>query len=79
VERFRLVDETMVSFTHDQVLPWLLPGVAPTHQRAEVLAIGVVSFTRGLIGSKRILWDQASLTAQLGFPLVVGAVPGVVS
>ncbi len=41
VDRFRLVDETTVSFTHDQEMPWLLPGVAPTHARAEVLAIAV--------------------------------------
>jgi len=27
VDRFRLVDETKVSFTHDRGLPWLLPGV----------------------------------------------------
>jgi hypothetical protein len=29
VDRFHLVDETTVSFTHDQELPWLLPGVNP--------------------------------------------------
>jgi carboxymethylenebutenolidase len=68
VDRFRLVDETMVSFTHDRELPWLLPGVGPTGRRAEVLAITVVGFERGLIGSQRILWDHATLTAQLGIP-----------
>ncbi len=65
VDRFRLVDETTVSFTHDRELPWLLPGVSPTHRRAEVLAIAVVSFQRGRISSQRILWDHATLTAQL--------------
>ena len=39
VDRWRLVDETTVSFTHDRELPWLLPGVEPTFRRAEVLAI----------------------------------------
>ena len=47
VDRWRLVDETTVSFTHDRVLPWLLPGVEPTFRRAEVLAIAVVGFERG--------------------------------
>jgi carboxymethylenebutenolidase len=65
VDRFRLVDETSVAFTHDRELPWLLPGIGPTHRPAQVLAIAVVSFERGLIGSQRILWDMASLTTQL--------------
>ena len=68
VDRFRLVDEATVSFTHDRELPWLLPGTAPTYRRAEVLAIAVVSFRRGLICAQRILWDHATLTAQLGVP-----------
>jgi carboxymethylenebutenolidase len=68
VDRFRLVDELTVSFTHDQELPWLLPGVAPTSRRAEVLAIAVVAFERKRIRSVRVLWDHATLTAQLGIP-----------
>ena len=68
VDRFHLVDETTVSFTHDQELPWLLPGVAPTRRRAEVLAVAIVGFERGRIRSQRILWDHATLTAQLGVP-----------
>lgn len=66
VDRFRLVDETIVSFTHDRELPWLLPGVAPTQRPAEVLAIAVVAFERGRISSQRVLWDHATLSAQLG-------------
>src|SRR5487761_788347 len=74
VDRFRLVDETTVSFTHDRELPWLLPGTSPTSRRAEVLAIAIVSFQRGRISSQRILWDHATLTAQLGIPSL--AAPG---
>jgi len=66
VDRWRLVDETTVSFTHDRVLPWLLPGIKPTYRRAEVLAIAVVGFERGQIRSQRILWDHVTLAAQLG-------------
>jgi hypothetical protein len=54
------------SFTHDREMPWLLPEVAPTHERAEVLAIAVVSFARGRISSQRVLWDHATLSTQLG-------------
>ena len=66
VDRWRLVDETTVSFTHDRELPWLLPGAEPTFRRAEVLAIAVVGFERARIRSQRILWDHATLAAQLG-------------
>ena len=66
VDRFRLVDETTVSFTHDRELPWLLPGLSPTYRRAEVLAVWIVGFERGRIRSQRILWDHATLAAQLG-------------
>lgn len=75
VDRFRLVDEMTVSFTHDRELPWLLPGIVPTHRRAEVLSIGVVGFERGRIDSVRILWDHATLTSQLGVPHLVAPGP----
>ena len=71
VDRFRLVDETTVAFTHDRELPWLLPGVSPTGRRAEVLTVAVVSYDRGRIRSVRVLWDYATLTAQLGLPAFV--------
>lgn len=64
-DRWRLAQEDMVSFTHDLELPWLLPGVAPTHRRAEVLAISVVTVQRSLITSHRTLWDQTTLLTQL--------------
>jgi len=66
VDRWRLVDETTVSFTHDRELPWLLPGAEPTFRRAEVLAIAVVGFDRTRIRSQRVLWDHATLAGQLG-------------
>jgi carboxymethylenebutenolidase len=56
----------MVSFTHDTELPWLLPGVAPTHRRAEILAVSVMTIERSLVASCRTLWDQTTLMAQLG-------------
>ncbi|MGQ0574426.1 MAG: hypothetical protein ACT4RN_09500 [Pseudonocardia sp.] len=73
-DKFRVVDETTVGFTHDRELPWLLPGAAPTGRRAEVLAVSVVTFrharinahrTSSLISTHRTLWDHATLRAQL--------------
>jgi carboxymethylenebutenolidase len=77
VDRWRLVEETTVSFTHDRALPWLLPGAEPTFRRAEVLAIAVVGFERARIRSQRVLWDHATLAAQLGIvPLAHGTATG---
>ena len=65
VDRWRVADETMVAFTHDRELPWLLPGVAATGRHAEVLAVSVVTVRRSRITSHRTLWDHAALLAQL--------------
>jgi carboxymethylenebutenolidase len=73
VDQRRLAEESMVTFTHDRELPWLLPGVAPTGRQVEVLAISVVSVrhrsragrTTTLIAGHRTLWDQVGLLNQL--------------
>jgi carboxymethylenebutenolidase len=75
VDRWRLVEETTVSFTHDRELSWLLPGAEPTFRRAEVLAIAVAGFHRMKIRSLRVLWDHATLTAQLGITVPVATAP----
>ena len=62
----RGLDEDMVSFTHDRELPWLLPGLAPTGRRAEILAMSVVSVRRSLVTSHRTLRDYHGLLGQLG-------------
>lgn len=68
VDRWRLVDETTVSFTHDRELPWLLPGVAPTGRRADVLAVSICTVRQRRVLGLRVLWDLATLLAQLGLP-----------
>jgi carboxymethylenebutenolidase len=65
-DRWRVAQEDMVSFIHDVELPWLLPGEAPTHHRAEVLAVSVVTIERSLVTSYRTLWDETALRTQLG-------------
>jgi carboxymethylenebutenolidase len=68
VDRFRVVDEERVAFTHDRELPWLLPGVAPTGRRADVLAVSICTVRQGRVLGLRVHWDLATLLAQLGLP-----------
>ena len=69
VDKWRVVDETTVAFTHDRELPWLLPGVAPTGRRAEVAAVSVLGVRSSKVAFQRVLWDHVGLVAQLGVPI----------
>lgn len=62
----RIVDEMVVSFTHDIEVPWVLPGVRPTGRKVTLPLIAVVGFRGGAIDSEHIYWDQATVLAQTG-------------
>lgn len=62
----QVVDELVVSFTHDVVMDALLPGVAPTGKRVSLPHVVVVKFDDGKIAHEHIYWDQASLLVQVG-------------
>ena len=62
----RVIDELVVSFTHDVEMPALLPGIKPTGRKVELPHVVVVGFSDGKIAFERIYWDQASLLAQIG-------------
>ena len=63
----RVVDEIVVSFTHDIEMPAIVPGIAPTGRKASVPFVVIVGFDRnGKIDYEHIYWDQASLLVQLG-------------
>lgn len=62
----QLVDELIVSFTHDVVMDTLLPGVAPTGKHVTLPHVAVVKFVNGRVAHEHIYWDQASLLAQVG-------------
>ena len=68
VDRWRVVDEERVAFTHDRTLPWLLPGVAPTGRRVEALAVSIAVVRVGRLRGLRVLWDLPTLLAGLGLP-----------
>jgi carboxymethylenebutenolidase len=62
----RVVDEVIISFTHDCEMPAILPGVAPTGRKVVIPFVVVVGFEGDKIAYERIYWDQASMLVQLG-------------
>ena len=66
IGRDRVVDEMIFGFTHDIVMDWMLPGVAPTGRKVEVPLVVVVQIRDDDIVCERIYWDQASVLVQIG-------------
>jgi carboxymethylenebutenolidase len=62
----QLVDEIIFSFTHTEEMPWMLPGISPTHRRVDIPLVVVVGFRDGKLAHERIYWDQASVLKQIG-------------
>jgi carboxymethylenebutenolidase len=62
----RLVDEMVVSFTHNVEIDWMLPGVSPTGRRVEVPVVAIVNFRGDKLYHEHIYWDQASVLVQIG-------------
>ncbi|MBI3208689.1 MAG: ester cyclase [Candidatus Solibacter usitatus] len=62
----QLVDEMIFSFTHTREMPWMLPGVPPTHRFVEVALVAIVRFRDGKLAHEHIYWDQASVLKQIG-------------
>ena len=62
----QLVDEMIFSFTHSIEMPWMLPGIAPTHKPVEVPLVAIVRFREGKLAHEHIYWDQASVLKQIG-------------
>ncbi len=62
----QLVDEIIFSFTHTEEMPWMLPGVPPTHRHVDIPLVVVVGFCEGKLAHERIYWDQASVLKQIG-------------
>ena len=72
-----LVEELVMSFTHDVQLDVLLPGVPPTGRRVELPVVVVMGFDGDKVAYEHIYWDQGSLLAQVGLidPAEVPVVP----
>lgn len=61
-----LIDQVVYRATHTVVMPWLLPGIAPTGAPFAAVFVAWVGFEGERIASERIFFDQASVLAQLG-------------
>ena len=62
----QVVDELVLSFTHDIEMPQLLPGIAPTGRHVRLAFCVVVGFADGMVAHEHIYWDQAGLLVQVG-------------
>jgi carboxymethylenebutenolidase len=62
----QVVDEFILTFTHDTQWDYLLPGIPPTGKRVELPHIVVMKFENGKIAHEHVWWDQASLLVQVG-------------
>ncbi len=66
VGKDQVVDELVVSFTHDREIEYLLPGIAPTGKYVELPHVVVMKFKNNKISHEHIYWDQASVLVQIG-------------
>jgi carboxymethylenebutenolidase len=62
----QVVDELVISFTHDIEMDAILPGIAPTGKRVRLPFCVVVGFEAGEVAHEHIYWDQASALVQVG-------------
>jgi carboxymethylenebutenolidase len=62
----QVVDELVMSFTHDITMSHMLPGVPPTGKRVRLAVCVVAGFRDGKLTHEHIYWDQASLLVQVG-------------
>ena len=66
IDKDQVVDELMVSFTHDREIDFMLPRVPPTGRYVELPHVVVMKFKDGKISHEHIYWDQASVLVQIG-------------
>jgi carboxymethylenebutenolidase len=66
VGKDQVVDEFIVSFTHDTQWDYLLPGIPPTGKKVELPHVLVMRFENGKVAHEHLWWDQASLLVQVG-------------
>lgn len=62
----RVVDEFVLSFTHDIAMPAILPGVAPSGRHVVLPHVVIMGIIGGKVTYEHIYWDQAALLVQIG-------------
>lgn len=66
VGKVQVVDELILSFTHNIEIKSMLPGIAPTGRYVELPHVVVMKFEGNKILHEHIYWDQTSLLVQVG-------------
>ena len=66
IGKYQVVDELIISFTHDIEIPAMIPGIPPTGKYVELPIVVVMKFKGNKIAHEHIYWDQASLLKQIG-------------
>jgi carboxymethylenebutenolidase len=61
-----VIDELVMSFTHDITMSHLLPGVPPTGKPVRLAVCVVAGFRDGKLTHEHTYWDQAPLLVQVG-------------
>lgn len=62
----QVIDELILSFTHDIEIKSMIPGIRPTGKYVELPHVVVMKFRGNKIEHEHIYWDQASLLTQIG-------------
>lgn len=62
----QVVDELIISFTHDREIEYMLPGLEPTGKYVEIPHVVIMKFKNNKISHEHIYWDQASVLLQIG-------------
>lgn len=62
----QVVDELVMTFTHDRQIDIMLPGIPPTGRRITLPVVVVVGFRDGNVSHEHIYWDLATVLVQAG-------------
>jgi carboxymethylenebutenolidase len=60
------VDEFVFSFTHDQEVDWIFPGIPPTHKKVQLPFVAIVNVRGDRLYHEHISWDQGGALKQIG-------------
>lgn len=61
----RVVDEVILSFTHDRPMNFILPGLKPTGRHVTIPVVISAMFCFDKLARENIYWDQASVLKQI--------------
>ena len=62
----QVVEENILSYTHDVAQNWMLPGIPPTNKKIRIPLVVIVGFENCKVAREHIYWDQASVLHQVG-------------